>query len=92
MFSWYTDFLYGIKDPLSGLKAYRIEIYKEIGHFDSFCSCGTEMIIYAAKNNYSIGQFNFEIFDREDEPRFGGSLKANCKIIRALILSFWKIK
>ena len=27
-FAWYTSFRFGIKDPLCGMKAYRIAIYK----------------------------------------------------------------
>ena len=92
IFSWYTFFFFGIKDPLSGLKAYRMKLFRKMSYFDSYKSCGTEMVIFAAKNKYSIGQFDFDVLDREDESRFGNIIKANYKIIRALLLSLWKIK
>src|SRR5437867_2792369 len=41
VFAWYTRIVYGIHDPLCGLKGYRIAIYNKLGHFDCYQSIGT---------------------------------------------------
>jgi glycosyltransferase involved in cell wall biosynthesis len=88
VFAWVSFAKWGIRDPLCGMKAYRVKIYKELGHFDSYGSIGTELALYAAKNNKKIVQLPVKTRDRNDEPRFGRRYAANKKIIRALWLSF----
>ena len=68
------------------MKAYRCEVFKRLGHFDSYGSIGTELCIFAAKNNFKIAQVQFEVAERIDEPRFGDFWGANWKIFRAIIL------
>jgi len=86
IFSWISTKLWSIKDPQCGMKAYRSEVYKRLGHFDSYGSIGTELCIFAAKNNFQVAQVPFEINERVDEPRFGGFWDANWKIFRAIAL------
>jgi glycosyltransferase involved in cell wall biosynthesis len=92
LFSVYTSFRFGVKDPLCGMKAYRIGIYEALGHFDSYKSIGTELLVYAAMKGYRIGQVDLDLRKRHDHPRFGSLFLANYKIVRSLILSFWYIK
>lgn len=92
LFAWYTNFCFGIKDPLCGMKAYYTKIYSVLGHFDSYQSIGTELLIFAAKNGYRINQTIIENRTREGSSRFGQSLTANYRIIRAMMLSLWRIK
>ena len=87
IFSYYTNFFYGIRDPLCGLKAYKIDLYRKLGYFDSFGSSGTELLLFAAKNKYKISQFNFPIKKRMGTSRFGSVFCGNYKIIKALILN-----
>lgn len=87
IFSWVAVRKWGIKDPLCGMKAYRIEIYKALGHFDSYGSIGTELAIYAAKNNKNIAQVAIKTYPRLDQPRFGRKWSANKRILRALFLA-----
>jgi glycosyltransferase involved in cell wall biosynthesis len=91
LFAWYTDFRFGVKDPLCGMKAYRTNVYKALGHFDSFGSIGTELTIFAVKNGYRIEQIPFDVRERSGESRFGQMLSGNYKIIRALILSYFLV-
>jgi len=88
-FSWYTKKLFGIRDPLCGLKAYRINVYKIVGHFDSYGSIGTELMLYCAKNCLNIKQLTFKVRNRRGKPRFGNVLLANWRIFRAMFLSFF---
>jgi glycosyltransferase involved in cell wall biosynthesis len=86
VFCFVTRKLYGIRDPLCGMKGYRMELYRALGHFDSYGSIGTELTIFAAKHKYRIKQIDVPIARREaGSTRFGRSLKAEWKIFRALL-------
>ena len=92
VFSMVTRLLYGIKDPLCGMKGYRLSLYRTAGHFDSYGSIGTELTLFAAKNKYEIAQIPITISKREGSPRFGKSFTANRNIMKALFLSFSRVK
>jgi hypothetical protein len=87
LFAWYTNLRFGIKDPLCGMKAYRNSVYESLGHFDSYGSVGTELMIYAAKNHFKIRQARIEVRERQGQSRFGQILAANYKIMNALLFS-----
>ena len=86
-FAWYVYLRFGVNDPLCGMKAYRLGVYKALGYFDSYGSVGTELMIFAAKKKYHIRQIPFIVKERSGESKFGKMLTANYKIIRAMILS-----
>jgi glycosyltransferase involved in cell wall biosynthesis len=90
IFSWVSTWKWGVKDPLCGMKAYRIDIFSQLGYFDSYGSIGTELAIYAAHKNIKIAQQSIKIEDRQDKPRFGSGFSANIVILRALWLGFRK--
>lgn len=90
-FAYLTKVLYGVSDPLCGLKGYRISVYRALGHFDSFDSIGTELALFAARNHYRIEQIPVNVRDRDGLPRFGRRLYANYKIFRAMLLSLVKV-
>lgn len=92
LFSMYTRFRFGIKDPLCGMKAYKIEVYKDLGYFDSYNSIGTELMLYSVLKGCCIQQINFKLIDRCDTPRFGSLAIANWKIFRAMVLSFFILR
>lgn len=84
IFSWLTNRLYGVKDPLCGMKGYRIELYDQLGYFDEINSIGTELALTSIKNNCSYIQLSIPITEREDAPRFGRILRANIIILQAM--------
>ncbi len=92
LFAWYTNFRFGIKDPLCGMKAYRKEVYNSLGHFDSYGSIGTELMIYAARNHFIFNQVFIQVRERQGKPRFGQLFTANYKIISAMLFSLWRVK
>ena len=92
LFAWYTDLRFGVKDPLCGMKAYRADVYRSLGHFDTYGSIGTELMIFAAKKGYRVEQVQFNVRERSGESRFGRRLSGNYKIIRALMLSLWYMR
>jgi len=85
IFAWAASVKWGIHDPLCGMKAYRIDIYKELGHFDSYNSIGTELALYAAKTGKNIVQLPVKIHERIDTPRFGRRCSSNVRILRSLL-------
>ena len=89
VFGWYTNLRFNIKDPLCGMKAYKKNIYELLGHFDSYGSTGTELMLFAAKNRFSIGEVVVNIREREDEPRFGTNFTGDYKVMKAMLLSLW---
>jgi len=91
VFAWYTQLRWGISDPLCGLKAYRADVYRTLGHFDSYASIGTELMLFGARNGQRIVQIPFPVRERDGAPRFGRRLSANWRILRALALSLWRI-
>ena len=90
IFSIVSVIKFGIKDPLCGMKAYKVKVYNEQGYFDSYNSIGTELAIYAAKSGKRISQIEFTTLNRIDNPRFGKIIFANYKILRSLFFALTK--
>lgn len=84
VFAWVASRLWGIRDPLCGMKAYRISVYRVRGHFDGYRSIGTELAIYAARRGLRIAQIPMPTRKRADAPRFGSRFRANWQIFNAL--------
>ena len=84
IFSWVARLKWGILDPLCGMKAYHIDVYKNLGHFDLYNSIGTELSIFAAKSSVSIAQLPITINKRADKPRFGNRISSNVRILKAI--------
>ena len=92
IFGLFTYFLYGIKDPLCGMKGYKISLYQQLGHFDSYNSVGTELALFAIKNKFKYKELDLYTSLRLDRPRFIDMFGGNYKIFRSLILSLIYIK
>ena len=90
IFSMYTQFKYGIKDLLSGLKGYNIEVFKQYGTYRSFNSIGTELSVFTLKKGFRIKKIDINVNDRKDKPRLGGIFLGNFRIIVALIKLIFK--
>ncbi len=79
--------LYGLRDPLCGMKGYNLRFFRELGHFDSYRSIGTELMLSIVRRKGRIAQVDVPTRPREGEARIGGSLKANYIIGRAAVLA-----
>lgn len=88
VFSWVGRIRWGIRDPLCGMKAYRLEMYEELGHFDCYGSIGTELAVFAARTGRKLAQVPVKTRERNDRARFGNRYLANKRIMRALWLTF----
>ena len=90
LFALIGRYKWRIADPLCGMKAYKTELYKRLGHLDSYRSVGTELALFAAATGAKVAQVPITVLPRLDQPRFGNQLVANCKILRALFIGLIK--
>lgn len=90
LFAWFTQLRFGLDDPLCGLKGYRIAVFRDLGHFDSYGSVGTELMLFAARKGYRLEQVRFATRDRQGKSRFGHVLSGNYKILRAMLIWLWR--
>lgn len=85
VFSKVSKKIWHISDPLCGMKGYRMSLYVERGAFDTYNSVGTELAIYAASKGKVIKELKILTKDRIGISRFGGTLKANARILISLV-------
>ncbi|MEZ9145864.1 glycosyltransferase family 2 protein [Vibrio sp. 10N.286.52.C3] len=89
LFGTYFNYKFGITDPLCGLKAYNISLFKKYDRFESYDSIGTELMSLGLANHVPFREIPVIIRQRGDEPRFGGKLSANKRIFKSLIKSIY---
>jgi len=90
LFGYYTGLRFGIPDVLCGLKGYRMKLYRTHGCFDSFNSIGTELVLASLRQRVRTCTVAVPICDRADAPRIGGNIRANLKIMRALVIGIYR--
>jgi len=91
IFDLFTCTFLSIRDPLCGMKAFKVKILKDKKSFNTFDSIGTELVIFASIKGYKISQINILTNERKDKSRFKGSIIGNYKILRALFITIMKI-
>ena len=74
LFAGSTRLLYGLDDPLCGMKGYDLNVYRLLGHFDRYGSIGTELALFAVRNGFPFVQVPVPIHERVDAPRGGVGL------------------
>lgn len=92
IFAALAKILWGISDPLCGMKGYRLSKLRGIGSLCSYPSIGTELAIRAARSGCNIRQVPMKTRDRHDRSRFGVGLYANWLIFRAMCLGLFRAK
>jgi|SaaInlV_100m_DNA_6_1039743.scaffolds.fasta_scaffold09677_2 glycosyltransferase involved in cell wall biosynthesis len=92
LFSLYSYNKFGIKDPMCGMKAYKIDLYKKVGYFDSCKLVGSELAFRLVSDGNKFEQIPFLIESRHGKSKYGGAFLANVRIMRALLLTFFKYK
>jgi dolichol-phosphate mannosyltransferase len=78
--------LVGVTDALSNYRAYRREIVSEF-NLRGGETFGAEFLVIAKKKGLRIDEINYNPPPRRKNPRIGGTVKANLRIIWALIKS-----
>jgi glycosyltransferase involved in cell wall biosynthesis len=84
IFGMFTRLVYGVADPLCGLKGYCLPSFQGKVPLWSYDSVGTELLIWALKKGKKVTQIPIRISDRADRPRFSRGLAANIKILKAM--------
>jgi len=76
----------GVRDVFSNFRAFRKETISsfKLRGGETF---GAELLVIAKKNGFKIGEIVYEPPARRKDPRIGGKVKANLRIIWALIKS-----
>lgn len=88
IFSFVSRRLWGIYDPLCGLKGYNLSYLKKIHLFYNYDSVGTFfMINMCCLPKTKIKQFDVTTRPRHSRSRFGTSLSAEIKILIAMVYS-----
>lgn len=87
LFAQFSSVLWGIADPLCGMKGYRLSKLVGVPCLCTYPSIGTELTIRAARSGWDIRQVPMVTRDRIGKSRFGSGLLANWKIIKALYLA-----
>lgn len=82
---WYVRLIYGPKDILCGFKGYSKSIVIANGGFDSSAAVGTELALKTIKQGKGFSEIKINIKPREDNPRFDNVLRANFRILNALV-------
>ena len=81
----YARRVFGVRDPLCGLKGYDLRYFVEYGAFDRHDSVGTELMTYALRRGARWTQLPITIHGRADGgSRFYASVGANLRILRSL--------
>jgi glycosyltransferase involved in cell wall biosynthesis len=86
LFAFVARRLWGLSDPMCGMKAYRMSLYRRWRCFDSVRSIGSELAIRGAAAGVRVVERRTVVRDRADAPRIGNSLKANFRILRAMCM------
>jgi len=86
LFAWFTRILWGISDPMCGLKGYRLSKLRGVHSLCSYRSIGTELTIRGARSGWIVRQVPVTIIERKGQSKFGSGFYANWLIFRAMLL------
>lgn len=85
LFSYFGKKIWGINDPLCGMKAYNTKIFSSNFFKNLIDSIGSEVSIKAIKLKYKYSQIPIFIKERSDSSRFGSGFRVNFHIFKVLI-------
>lgn len=89
LFARISTLLWGIFDPLCGMKGYRLSKLINLEGLSTYASIGTELTIRGARSGWDIRQVEILTRRRIGKSRFGSGLSANFKILKALFLGIY---
>lgn len=89
VFSVVGFYVWGLRDPLCGMKAYRTDFLHKVDITLIRNSIGTGLLLVSARSGMEIIQLPVMTHRRHGKARFGSGLTPNLKIIFALIKGLW---
>jgi dolichol-phosphate mannosyltransferase len=75
--------MFGVSDFFSNFRVYKKETIAH--HLRGGETFGGELLVIAKKNGFKIGEVMYEPSPRRSNPRIGGKIRANLRIIVALL-------
>lgn len=81
--------LWGVDDPLCGMKGYRLAVFAKIHKINSYKSIGTELMIRGIGVGVQIKQVEIKTKRRGGESRFGRGIWPNIMILNSLIFGIF---
>lgn len=85
IFNTISTLVWKIKDPLCGMKAYELLTLKKFAPYENNRTVCTDMVVKQVVHNIKYSQIQISVRNRDGASRFGSYLKANYKILKALI-------
>jgi glycosyltransferase involved in cell wall biosynthesis len=86
IFARCANFLWGVADPMCGMKGYATSLYTSAGYFDRYKLIGSELAVRSILAGCRTARMGIIVDDRLDAPRFGHVLYSNYRILRALVI------
>jgi glycosyltransferase involved in cell wall biosynthesis len=86
IFARCANWLWGVPDPMCGMKGYATSLYTCAGRFDRYKLIGSELAVRSVVAGCRTARINITVRDRLDAPRFGHDLSANYRILRAMFI------
>lgn len=86
IFARCANFLWGVPDPMCGMKGYATSLYTSAGRFDRYKLIGSELAVRSIVAGCRTARMKIIVRDRVDAPRFGRLLSANYRILRAMFI------
>jgi hypothetical protein len=84
LFAAWTRRRYGLTDPLCGMKAFTLDTYRAHPASMAGRPIGTGLLLACLRSGGTVAQVAVPTRPRLGRPRFGGSVRANLLILRAL--------
>lgn len=76
--------VWGLHDPLCGMKGYRLAVLGCVNNLNTYASVGTEIAIRLVNNGVEPHHISVKTRPRAGLSRFGSGMNANIQIIKAL--------
>ncbi len=86
IFARCANWLWGVADPMCGMKGYASALYQRAGRFDRYKLIGSELAVRSIVAGCRTARMPIIVRDRQDAPRFGRLLSANYRILRAMVI------
>ncbi len=84
LFSFVGRVMWSLHDPLCGMKGYRMNVLGNLNDLNTYASIGTELAIRLISSGVKVRQLSVMTRPRADFSRFGGGIRANLRIMKAL--------
>jgi glycosyltransferase involved in cell wall biosynthesis len=92
VFGIITNYLWGVKDPLCGMKAHSVKVLLDKEPLGTYNSIGTEILVFALASGFKVKSIPISGGERDGIPRFAGRLRANFLICIALLSALRRIR